>query len=120
MSETDDSVLVVVEGPDLGRKFYLAQHRLTLGRGIQDDLRVEDPCVTRKQLTIEWDGTANAHCVHQAGDSLTVFNNIPASRNAGVWHQLCEGDQLQIGGTVLRYTRNALDSQQPQTGTLIR
>jgi hypothetical protein len=39
----------------------------------------------------------------QAGDSFTAFNGIPAGRNAGVRHLLADGDQVQIGGTVLRY-----------------
>ena len=109
MSETSDWKLVVVEGQDLGRQFTLGRTSVTIGRGKCDDFIVFDPCVTRQQLTIEWHDATNSHYVSQTGDSVTAFNNIPASRNAGVRHQLCEGDQLQIGSTILVYSRNTSD-----------
>jgi len=109
MSESTDWKLVVVEGPDLGRQFALGRGSVTLGRGHRDELNVSDPCVTRQQLAFKWNCTTNSHVVYQTGDSFTAFNSIPASRNAGVCHQLREGDQLQIGRTVLRYTLEAPD-----------
>jgi hypothetical protein len=56
-------------------------------------------------LVIQWDPITGRHFLQQAGDSSTVINNIPLSRLAGVKHALMEGDQIQVGGTIMRYRR---------------
>lgn len=98
-------VLVVVEGPDLGRVCPLGEEQTAIGRGRDDSFVLRDVCVTRRQLVIEWDPMTSRHFLAQVGDSATVINNIPVSRLAGVKHALMEGDQIQVGGTILRYAK---------------
>ena len=100
--------LVVVEGTDLGRQICLGDSVVSVGRGRDDDFVLRDIGVTRQQLVIEWDNYSRRHFVVQAGDSRTVINNIPVTRNAGVRHELMEGDQIQIGNTVLRYAQQTV------------
>jgi pSer/pThr/pTyr-binding forkhead associated (FHA) protein len=102
-------VLVVVEGADLGRQLCLREPLVSVGRGRDDDFLLQDIGVTRRQLVIEWDQPSGRHFVVQVGDSFTAINNIPVTRNAGVRHELMEGDQLQIGSTVLRYVQQTVD-----------
>lgn len=97
--------MIVVEGPDLGRRVGLDKTPLAIGRGRDDDFVLTDISVTRKQLVIALDAVAGCHVVTQTGDSPTIINNIPAGRNAGVRQLLSDGDQIQIGRTVLRYVQ---------------
>lgn len=100
-----DWLLVVVEGPDLGRACPVGEKPVAIGRGRDDFFVLRDASVTNRQLVIEWDPTTGGHILVQTGDSLTVINNIPLSRLAGVKHALMEGDQIQVGGTIMRYRR---------------
>jgi hypothetical protein len=106
-------VLVVVEGPDLGRVCLLGQKPVAIGRGKDDGFVLRDISVTQRQLEIEWDPATSQHFLRQAGDSPTVINNIPVSRLAGVQHALMKGDQIQVGSTILRYCRRGPGSQEP-------
>lgn len=96
-------LLAVVEGPDFGRVCLLGEEPVAIGRGRDDVFVLRDACVTSRQLVIEWDPITSRHILQQAGDSATVINNIPLSRLAGVKHALLEGDQIQVGGTIMRY-----------------
>lgn len=68
-------------------------------------------------VVIEWDPLAARHYLQDTGESCTVINNIPLSRNAGIKHELMEGDQIQVGGTVIRYRRrnNSDEESSPST-----
>lgn len=95
--------LVVVEGKDLGLELVLQQCAVTIGRGRSDDLLLNDPAVTRQQLRVDWDAGQECYIVEQTGDSATRVNNIPVARLASIGHRLMEGDQIQVGGTILRF-----------------
>jgi hypothetical protein len=96
-------VLLVVEGPDRGRACPLGETPVAVGRGREDSFILRDACVTSRQLVVEWDPAVGRHVLRQTGDSGTAINNIPLSRLAGVRHALMEGDQIQVGGTTMRY-----------------
>jgi hypothetical protein len=99
--------MVVVDGPDLGRKIDLNEAIVCIGRGKNDDLVLLDTGVTRRQFVVEWDSQMDCHVLWQTGDSYTAINNISVTRNAGVRHELAEGDQIQFGQTVLRYLKQS-------------
>lgn len=97
--------IIIVDGPDAGIRFRVETERIAIGRGRNDNLQLRDVAVTREHLLVEWNADADCHVMIQNGDSFTAFNGILASQNAGVRHQLADGDQIQIGGTTLRYFR---------------
>ncbi len=106
-------VLVVVEGRDRGQMVRLGEQTITIGRGREDMLQLRDPSVTAGQLVVAWDAETRCYWLTQNGDSPTAINGIPATRNARMRHELAEGDQIQIGGTVLRCLRPGSDRGSP-------
>ena len=107
--------LIVVEGPDCGLERLLAEQAVTIGRGRSDDLVLSDPGVTRQQLRLEWNAEENCHILEQTGDSPTSVNNIPVERLASIGHRLMDGDQIQVGRTVLRFVSSATSTPPPES-----
>ena len=90
--------LVIIEGPDAGKTFPLADGQsLTVGRGQASDVRLNDPRVSRIHVRLQVDqGTV---VVQDAGSSSgTLVNGGPIEQ-----HTLRPGDVIQIGDTKLRY-----------------
>jgi pSer/pThr/pTyr-binding forkhead associated (FHA) protein len=105
--------LVVVEGKDLGLELTLPRRPVSIGRGRSDDLLLSDPGVTRQQLRVDWDGQQDCYVVEQTGDSATRINNIPVVRLASIGHRLMEGDQIQVGRTILRFVLSSSTDGEP-------
>jgi anti-anti-sigma regulatory factor len=90
--------LVVIAGPDSNRTFALVEGQpRVLGRGLDADLRLADPHVSRSHCHIELKG--DRAIVRDAGSSSgTLVNDRQI-----VEHELREGDVIQIGSTQLRF-----------------
>jgi len=90
--------LLVIQGVDQGRRLDLAQNRIRCGRGTQNDLRILDTEVSRRHATLVREG--DGYAVEDANSSNGTFVNGQAI----VRHTLQNGDQIQIGRTVLLFT----------------
>ena len=94
-----DACLLGLAGRDMGRRFLLAQRKISIGRSEQADVTIDD------------DDASRLHCeilAHPAGVMLQDLQSTNGTKVNGqrVTQQLLmDGDQIQIGGSVFRFTR---------------
>lgn len=86
--------LLVLEGPDAGRRFPMGQPTL-VGRGLDADLALDDPLVSRRHLRLERRGD-----VFVARD-VASKNGVLVNGRRGARARLRAGDELRIGATLL-------------------
>ncbi|HWL09912.1 MAG TPA: ATP-binding protein [Planctomicrobium sp.] len=103
-----DATLLVIQGPEQGRRYELFPDATHVGRGGQNEIRILDTEVSRR----------HAHLAFVDGDWVltdlessngTYLNGRPV-KNAVIR----AGDQIQIGRTILLYTG---DTSQPREST---
>jgi hypothetical protein len=92
---TDDSRLVMREGPQPGQTFVLDQDSLTLGRDPGNEIMIGDPQVSRQHARITRQGGLTV--IEDAGSTNGTFVN--GLRLAGP-HTLTDGDVISLGDAV--------------------
>ncbi len=103
--------LVVQSGTDRGRRFALRSGRTSVGRGVDNDVVLTDIAVSRKHLTIEFDGAS--YILNDLGSGNgTVVNN----RDEDGAFRLGHGDKLELGNTVLVFECTAAGLQPQALG----
>lgn len=93
-----NATLLVVHGVDQGTRRELGTEAVDIGRGVVNDLRIVDTEVSRRHATIEF--AAGAYVVTDRGSSNGTFVNGKPVRA----RRLHNGDRIQIGRSVLRFS----------------
>ncbi len=94
---------LLVMGADGGaRRFELTAGAVSLGRGEDNDIVIDDPAISRRHLIFrrEADGVTVEDCGSRNG---TVFNGAPLQKAA-----LAHGAELQIGECLIRFMAGAV------------
>ncbi len=98
--------LVVVAGPDLGRRIALGEQPITIGRGQSELLRLADTAVSRHHLTIRLgdDGRGRAMAVvEEVAGVNPVWTLVEGQRVTLIrGHGLVPGSTLTLGSTTLQ------------------
>jgi hypothetical protein len=89
--------LVVTRGQDRGREYELGRAETQLGRGRGNHIVLTDPSVSRHHLSILVD--ADAVIARDQGSGNGTLKN---GRKIGRAEPLADGDELEVGDTVLR------------------
>ncbi|RMH43350.1 MAG: FHA domain-containing protein [Deltaproteobacteria bacterium] len=89
--------LIVIGGNDRGREFAIDSARTTVGRGVDNDIVLTDIAVSRRHMSIEFDGAGFVVRDHKSGNGTLVNNE---RREVA---RLSSGDQIEIGNTLLRF-----------------
>ncbi len=105
--------LLVIQGPDVGLRFDLTVDSITLGRGVQNDLRLNDAEVSRVHVQVQR-ANNGFRLVDESSANGTLVNGRPITD-----HALRTGDQIQLGRTVLVFEGEA-DSGRMQPGAEVR
>ena len=91
-------LLVVVNGPDRGRTFPLADGQtLAIGRGQSSNTQLSDPHVSRVHCHVEVDG-GKVRLIHSGGSGGTLVNGQAIDQR-----ELQPGDVIRIGDTEMRF-----------------
>ncbi|HWN71116.1 MAG TPA: FHA domain-containing protein, partial [Haliangium sp.] len=98
--------LVVIAGNDTGREFPLHGKTITVGRGIDNDVVLTDIAVSRKHMSIAFDGS-RYHLADQGSGNGTIINQ---SVETGT-RQLSHADRIEIGNTVFRFEHPASEKE---------
>lgn len=93
------ATLLVIQGVEPGTRFELTEATVGIGRGLQNEVRLLDTEASRSHARIETQ--EGQFLLHDQGSSNGTFVNGRAVRV----HTLRSGDQLQIGRSVLLFTR---------------
>jgi len=94
-----DACLVVIYGPDLGRRVPLGGARLEIGRSSKCDLSIDQDSVSRHHARIERD-RGGAYQVSDLGSTNGTYLNDVAVTGEQV---LSDGDRLKIGRTIVKF-----------------
>ncbi len=90
--------LVVIAGPDAGRRFELEDGQtLTVGRGQASDTKINDPRMSREHCRVQVDGD-KAILFDSGSTGGTLVHGERVQR-----YELRPGDVIQIGESQLRY-----------------
>ena len=94
-----DACLVVIYGPDLGRRVPLGGARLEIGRSSKCDLSIDQDSVSRHHARIER-ARDGAYQVSDLGSTNGTYLN-----DVGVIGEqvLSDGDRLKIGRTIVKF-----------------
>jgi len=91
--------LVIVEGDELGKRFVIDKTQMTIGRGVNTDIQLKDPEVSREHCVIECFGdTLIIKDLRSANG--TVLNGFLVRRD-----MLKPNDRIHLGNTTLEVER---------------
>ena len=93
-------VLVVRHGKEPGRMFEVHKERLTIGRSRESDIFLDDLAVSRTHTSLSIDESGRYVLRDENSANHTWVNGARVSE-----HVLTEGDEIQIGQTVLAFVR---------------
>lgn len=109
-----DAFLIVQRGEDIGRRFDLDTTQLTIGRGADNDLVLNDPMVSRYHAVLKRQGSR--YSLIDLGSSNPVVIN-DQSLEPGSPQHLSHRDVVFIGKTVFSFQHRAagmVSTQSPQ------
>jgi Inner membrane component of T3SS, cytoplasmic domain len=93
-------MIVIRQGKEPGRVFELRKDRLTIGRSRESDIFLEDLAVSRLHTTVNSDGIGHYIIRDEGSANGTYVNQQRVTEQA-----LEEGDEIQVGQTVLAFVR---------------
>lgn len=96
------SSLYVIKGRDQGRRYILEEEIVQLGREANSSVRLKDTEISRRHAQIRRDG--EIYFIDDQGSSNGTFVNGKRVTQ----HELQSGDRIQIGRTVMLFTRSEL------------
>lgn len=99
-----DAFLIVQRGEDIGRRFDIDTTQLTIGRGSDNDLVLNDPMVSRYHAVVKRQGTRYS-LIDLGSSNPVVINDQPLE--PGVVQQLTHRDVVFIGKTVFSFQNRA-------------
>lgn len=88
--------LVVIEGNEKGKIYFLKQGGLVIGRS-NTDIVINDPRISREHLKLEFDSETGKLTF----SDLKSLNGCQVNGETQVQGELKDGDKIQIGNTVL-------------------
>lgn len=107
--------LVMLEGPTIGQSFLLDRQTLTLGRGHESDIVIQDASISRRHVQFSRQG--NDDYIQDLGSrNGTRVNDEPLNKP----RLLKQGDIISMGNIHLEYVpiQNALTTPMPLTNSL--
>lgn len=93
-------MIVVRQGKEPGRIYEVRKERLTIGRSRESDIFLEDLAVSRLHTTVGRDDSGRYILRDESSANGTYVNGQRISE-----HVLEEGDEIQVGQTVLAFVR---------------
>jgi diguanylate cyclase (GGDEF)-like protein len=94
---TDRACLVVIYGPELGKRAALGQGTFEIGRSSKSDLPIDQESISRHHARITYDG--KRHMIEDLGSTNGTFVNDQTVKKSG----LKDGDQVKLGRSILKY-----------------
>ncbi len=89
--------VVVIYGPDLGKRLPLGTAPFEIGRSAKNDLPIDQESVSRHHARITFDG--QGYCLKDLQSTNGTFINDEAI----VEGRLADGDQVRIGRSILKF-----------------
>jgi diguanylate cyclase (GGDEF)-like protein len=94
---SDVACIVVIYGPELGRRAPVTRAPFEIGRSTKSELAIDQESVSRHHARITWDGAR--HVIEDLGSTNGTFVNDQAVRQQA----LRDGDQIKIGRSIMKF-----------------
>jgi len=94
---SDRACLVVIYGPELGKRAALSQATFEIGRSSRSDLPIDQESISRHHARITFDD--GRHHIEDLGSTNGTFVNDHAVKR----QPLKDGDQVKLGRSILKY-----------------
>jgi diguanylate cyclase (GGDEF)-like protein len=92
-----EACLVVIYGPDIGRRIQLGTAPFQIGRATKNDLALDQESVSRHHARIAFDG--DAYWLQDLNSTNGTFVNDEPIRE----QKLHDGDQIRVGRSILKF-----------------
>jgi diguanylate cyclase (GGDEF)-like protein len=92
-----DACVIVIYGPELGRRIQLGTAPFEIGRSSKNDLPLDQESISRQHARITFDGSS--YWVTDLNSTNGTFVNDDSVRE----RRLEDGDQLRIGRSILKF-----------------
>ncbi len=96
-TSADRACLVVIYGPELGKRAPLSQATFEIGRSSRSDLPIDQESISRHHARITWDGAR--HVIEDLGSTNGTYVNDVSTKK----QMLTDGDQVKLGRSILKY-----------------
>jgi diguanylate cyclase (GGDEF)-like protein len=96
-SRPGEACIVVIYGPELGRRVQLGTAPFQIGRSSQNDLALDQESVSRHHARITFDGS-DYWVADLKSTNGTFVNDEPTTES-----RLKDGDQIRIGRSILKF-----------------
>ena len=103
--EQSTSLLVVVQGPSVGRIFFLFRDETTIGRAKDANIALDDRSVSRRHAVVR--RTAHSFVINDLGSTNCTSVNGQKCEHAVLKDQ----DRIEIGSSVLKFVSSASKEQ---------
>jgi two-component system, cell cycle response regulator len=94
---TERACLVVIYGPELGKRAALGHGTFEIGRSSKADLPIDQESISRHHARITFDG--KRHFIEDLGSTNGTFVNEKNRKHCA----LEDGDQIKLGRSILKY-----------------
>ena len=95
---SSNGCLIVIYGPDMGRRVRVGTEPLTIGRAAQCEVQIDQESISRNHCQIRFDG--EEFLVRDKGSTNGTYVNDDLVEAEG---RLRHGDQLKVGRTILKF-----------------
>jgi diguanylate cyclase (GGDEF)-like protein len=92
-----DACIIVIYGPELGKRVQLGTAPFEIGRSSKNDLFIDQESISRHHARITYDGTH--YWVADLGSTNGTFVNDDVIRD----QRLRDGDQVRVGRSILKF-----------------
>jgi pSer/pThr/pTyr-binding forkhead associated (FHA) protein len=92
-----DACVVVIYGPDLGKRLQLGTAPFGIGRSARNDLPIDQESVSRHHARITFDGTD--YWLQDLNSTNGTYVNDGLVRE----QRLSDGDQIHVGRSIVKY-----------------
>jgi diguanylate cyclase (GGDEF)-like protein len=92
-----DACIIVIYGPELGKRLPLGKASFGIGRSAKNDLFLDQESISRQHARITFDG--ERHWVHDLNSTNGTYVNDKLVQET----ELSDGDQVRIGRSILKF-----------------
>jgi diguanylate cyclase (GGDEF)-like protein len=96
-SRPGDACVVVIYGPEIGRRVPLSTAPFDIGRSSKNDLFIDQESISRHHARITFDGAS--YLISDMNSTNGTFVNDAPVKEA----KLRDGDQIQVGRSILKF-----------------
>jgi diguanylate cyclase (GGDEF)-like protein len=96
-AQPGDACVVVIYGPDLGKRLQLGTAPFEIGRSARNDLPIDQESVSRHHARLTFDGAD--YWLQDLNSTNGTYVNDDLIRE----HRLRDGDQIHIGRSILKF-----------------